>query len=433
MSEHTTSAESQTSISQTTNSQATNNSDALHFDVVIVGAGLVGSAMACALAADPAGQSLRIAVVEAGAEPRQFSGEEFDPRVVALTHASRSLLDSVGAWSLIENERACAYTDMDVWDADGTGFIHFDARDVQQPALGHIVENSVVTRALLQRLQQYPAITLLQPARVSVLHRDEDSALQSVILDDGRRVTAPILLAADGANSKIRELANMETREWNYGHDAIVTTVRTQEPHQYTAWQRFLPSGPLAFLPLQTQKGDGHWCDHYSSIVWSVKSELAPELMALDDAEFAQRLGAAFETRLGEVDHVAKRFSFPLRQRHAVHYVQPGIALLGDAAHTIHPLAGQGVNLGFLDVCAMRDEILRACRRQLPLNDASILKRYQRSRKSHNLSMMGVMEGFKRLFGANHIGTRWLRNEGMRQLNNLPMLKNAVVKQAMGL
>ena len=224
----------------------------------------------------------------------------------------------------------------------------------------------------------------------------------------------------------------METREWNYGHDAIVTTVRTEQPHQYTAWQRFLPTGPLAFLPLQTG-GDDSKSAHYSSIVWSVKSELTSELMALDDAQFAQQLAAAFEQRLGEVEQVAQRFSFPLRQRHAVNYVQPGIALLGDAAHTIHPLAGQGVNLGFLDVCAMRDEILRACRRQLPLNDVSILKRYQRARKSHNLSMMGVMEGFKRLFGANHLPTRWMRNEGMRTLNNLPMLKNAVVKQAMGL
>lgn len=413
-------------------------SDVLTFDVIIVGAGLVGSAMACALAADKAGENLRIAVVEAGAEAGVFSGEDFDPRVVALTHASQSLLDSVGAWSLIETQRACPYTDMAVWDAEGTGSIHFDCHQVQQRSLGHIVENSVVTRALLSRLDAYPQITLLRPARVSVLYRDDDHQTQSVILEDGRKLSAPILLAADGANSKVRELANMPTREWNYGHHAIVTTVRTERSHQYTAWQRFLSSGPLAFLPLQVQSkadnlADDELNDRYSSIVWSLESDRVPELMALNDDEFMRALSTAFESRLGEVESVAQRFSFPLRQRHAIDYVQQGIALLGDAAHTIHPLAGQGVNLGFLDVCAMRDEILRAQTRQLPLSDVSILKRYQRRRKSHNLAMMAMMEGFKRLFAADHLPTRWLRNEGMRKLDNVSALKNIVVKQAMGL
>lgn len=413
-------------------------SDTLDFDVVIVGAGLVGSAMACALAADEAGHSLRIAVVEAGGEPALFEGENFDPRVVALTQASQKLLDSVGAWSLIQDERACPYTDMDVWDADGTGSIHFDCLEVQQHSLGHIVENSVVTRALLARVEAYPQITLLRPAKVSALYRDDDDQNQCVLLDDGRKLSAPLLLAADGANSKVRELANMPTREWSYGHDAIVTTVKTQKPHQHTAWQRFLSTGPLAFLPLQIESAEAQSLPsetdaHYSSIVWSLESDRVPELMALNDTEFSQALAKAFEHRLGEVVQVAKRYSFPLRQRHAVDYVQEGIALLGDAAHTIHPLAGQGVNLGFLDVCAMRDEILRAQNRQLSLADMSILKRYQRARKSNNLAMMTMMEGFKRLFAANHLPTRWLRNEGMRTLNGVPALKNLVVKQAMGL
>jgi len=155
--------------------------------------------------------------------------------------------------------------------------------------------------------------------------------------------------------------------------------------------------------------------------------------MALDDAEFAGRLGQAFEYKLGKIEDIAQRYSFPLRQRHATDYIQPGIALIGDAAHTIHPLAGQGVNLGLLDVCALRDEILRACERGLPLTEQSILRRYQRSRKANNLAVMGLMEGFKRLFGANDISLRWARNEGMRQLNKLGKLKSAVIKQAMGL
>ncbi len=409
-------------------------SEPMHYDVIIVGAGLVGSAMACALAADEHGQALRIAVIEAGAQPRQYSGTEFDPRVVALTHASQTLLDDVGAWRLIEQERVCPYTDMDVWDADGTGNIHFDCRDVQQPCLGHIVENSVVTRALMTRLLSFPNIDLVQPATVKHLLTPTPGSADAVevIFEDGRRLQAALLLAADGANSQVRSLANMATREWHYGQDAIVTTVRTSAAHQFTAWQRFLPSGPLAFLPLQAVTQEGVDC-HYSSIVWSVDSEQAPALMTLPDDDFKVRLAEAFEHRLGRVEALAQRFSFPLRQRHAVEYVKPGIALLGDAAHTVHPLAGQGVNLGFLDVMAMRTEILRACQRQLPLSDFSILKRYQRARKSHNLGMMGMMEGFKRLFGADQLPVRWMRNEGMRRLNSLPLLKNAVVKQAMGL
>ncbi|MBR9912896.1 MAG: UbiH/UbiF/VisC/COQ6 family ubiquinone biosynthesis hydroxylase [Gammaproteobacteria bacterium] len=408
---------------------------ALEYDVIIVGAGLVGAAMACALAfteGQVGAAPLRIAVLDAGAEPARFSGCEFDPRVVALTRASEQLLDSVGAWTQICAERACAYTDMEVWDAAGTGHIHFDCREVQQRNLGHIVESSVVTRALLERLGQNPAVSLLRPARVLELQRDDEQGLSQLQLDDDRRLVAPLVLAADGANSKLRQLAGIPTREWDYGQRAIVTTVRTSESHGYTAWQRFLDSGPLAFLPLQVALDDG-LCSHYSSIVWSVTPELAGELMQLSDARFQQRLGAAFEQRLGEVTAVARRFDFPLRQRHATEYIGPGLALLGDAAHTIHPLAGQGANLGLLDVAALRDEILRAQSRQLPLSEPSILKRYQRNRRGHNLGMMALMEAFKRLFGADQLPVRWARNEGMRTLNSLPLLKNAVVKQAMGL
>jgi 2-polyprenylphenol 6-hydroxylase len=402
-----------------------------HFDILIVGAGLVGGTLACALA--DVDESLRIGVIEAGPEPRPFDADQFDPRVVALTHASQQLLASISAWEQVQQERACPYTDMQVWDAEGTGSIHFDCREVQQPSLGHIVENSVAVRSIMQQLQQRQNITLIR-ARVETLHRDDEQQLSQVILSNNDNLlsptlSAPLLLACDGANSKVRELNNMATREWDYGHHALVTTVRTEQPHQFTAWQRFLSSGPLAFLPLQTQQGDAHQC----SIVWSVLPELAQELMALDDESFCQRLSVAFECQLGSIVACDKRFSFPLRQRHAVDYVQPGIALVGDAAHTIHPLAGQGVNLGFLDVLALRDEIQRARVREIPLSDFSILRRYQRGRKSGNLSMMAAMEGFKRLFGANDIGVRWLRNEGMRQVDSLPLLKNTIVKQAMGL
>lgn len=399
------------------------------FDILIVGAGLVGGALACALAASPRSRHLRIAVVEAGGDPPPFNPQQFDPRVVALTHTSRELLDSIGAWAPIAAERLCPYSHMTVWDGDGTGAIEFDSVDVQQTALGHIVENSVAVRAIMAQLATFPQLALIRPARVEAILRDEVAGLSKALLADGRTLCAPLLLACDGANSRIRALANIATREWDYGHHAIVTTVRTERPHQFTAWQRFMPAGPLALLPLLGAAGDAHHC----SIVWSQLPELAAARMALSEADFAAELGRASEYRLGRIEQVDQRFCLPLRQRHARVYIQPGLALVGDAAHTIHPLAGQGVNLGFLDVAALRDEIGRACERRIPLHDSSILRRYQRQRQTANLAMMATMEGFKRLFAADDLALRWLRNAGMRQLNRMAPLKQQLVRQAMGL
>lgn len=206
--------------------------------------------------------------------------------------------------------------------------------------LGHIVENRVVQDALLETMQRRGGQRLLGAARLERLKRTPQG--WQLTLDDGRQLNAPLLVAADGANSAVRRLAGCETREWDYLHQAIVTSVRCSEPHQRTAWQRFTDDGPLAFLPLE-RDGDQHWC----SIVWSVTELEARRLMALDDAAFRAALGRAFEQRLGEVEEVDPRLCIPLRQRHAKRYVQPGLALIGDAAHTIHPLAGQGSTSGF--------------------------------------------------------------------------------------
>jgi 2-octaprenylphenol hydroxylase len=291
--------------------------------------------------------------------------------------------------------------------------------------LGHIVENSVVLNALRKKVAQYVNISLIQPARVASL---ENGSCVQVALDNGDVINTKLLIAADGAQSKVRELAEFETREWDYGHNAIVTTVQTELPHQATAWQRFMRTGPLAFLPLSSAN-EKHFC----SIVWSAETELADELMQLDDAAFCTRLGAAFEHKLGKIIHADKRFVFPLRQRHAKTYIQPHIGLVGDAAHNIHPLAGQGVNLGLLDVAALSQEIHRALERKIPLNDFSILRRYQRQRLAGNLMMMSAMEAFKRLFGTHSLMITWLRNAGMRQLNSVTELKKIIIKAAMGL
>jgi 2-octaprenylphenol hydroxylase len=401
------------------------NTASAHYDLIIVGAGLVGASLACAIAQQENAQSLQIALIEAGGNAPHFDGENFDPRVVALTQASQDLLTSIGVWDEIVETRACAYRDMQVWDGEGTAEIHFNCAEVRAKHLGHIVENSVILAALRKKILQLTQITVIQPARITAL---TNSSGVEIVLDNGETLVTRLLIAADGAQSKVRELANFETREWDYGHKAIITTVQTEFPNQATAWQRFMRTGPLAFLPLASVN-EKYFC----SIVWSAEIELADELMQLNDAEFCTRLGLSFEHKLGKIIHSAERFAIPLRQRHAKTYIQPHIVLVGDAAHNIHPLAGQGVNLGLLDVTVLAQEIERALVRKIPLNDFSILRRYQRQRLASNLIMMSAMEAFKRLFGSNSLMVIWLRNSGMRQLDSVTGLKKIIVKAAMGL
>jgi 2-octaprenylphenol hydroxylase len=221
----------------------------------------------------------------------------------------------------------------------------------------------------------------------------------------------------------------LPTREWDYDQQAIVCTVQTSQSHRFTAWQRFSMTGPLAFLPLLPESGSEHFC----SIVWSQDTDEARRLMALGDTEFAAELEQAIERELGSVQAVSKRFAFPLRQRHAKDYIAPGFALVGDAAHTIHPLAGQGANLGFGDVRTLLDELSRARKAGLGPADELVLARYQRRRKGENLTMMAAMEGFKQLFGRDELPVRWLRNTGLRWLNQLGPVKNRIAAEAMGL
>jgi len=401
------------------------NHQIANYDVIVVGAGLTGSAMASALAA-LSDTRLRIALIDFAAEPQQYQGDDFDPRVVALTPRSDQLLRSLGCWESITVQRACAYRDMTVWDGEGTASISFSCDEMRLPYLGHIVENSVVVRALLDDINASDRIDFIHPARVVAVHKADsaNAELTRLELEDGRCFSAPLVIAADGGRSVLRDLADFSSRAWDYEQQAIVTTVTTVDSHQYTAWQRFMTSGPLAFLPL-AREGDAHRC----SIVWSADTARAEQLMALDDEAFCRELGRAFEYRLGDIVSVAERFSIPLRQQHARDYFQPGIVLIGDAAHSIHPLAGQGVNLGFLDVIALTDEIERALKRRIPLSDVSILRRYQRQRLPDNLQMMAAMEAFKRLFGTASAELTWLRNAGMRLTASLPRVKQWIVQQ----
>ena len=402
--------------------------EAGNFDVVIVGAGIAGSALAAALS----GAGLSLALVEAQpADPPQLPGgrslQDFDNRVSALTPRSRALLERLGAWDAIAGYRYCAYRHMTVWDAEGTGQVEFDRAEVDAPELGYIVENRAIVSALLERVRQAGDIHLFSPAVLKSCTRLETGRML-LALGDGSALAADLVVAADGALSRVREMMAFRTREWDYGHRAVVATVAVEKPHEATAWQRFLPSGPLALLPLP-----GSDTEHVCSIVWSLREDLVDGVLVLDDPGFCAELGRASERRLGSVLGSSRRFAFPLRQRHAIDYVQPGVALVGDAAHTIHPLAGQGINLGLRDVDVLAREVLAGHHLGVSPGQLALLRRYQRQRKGENLLMMSAMDGFKRLFEQQSPPLRWLRNTGMRAVDQLLPLKRRLMRHAMGL
>lgn len=406
---------------------------AQRFDIAIIGAGIAGSALATALS----GRGLSIALVEAQSLvppelPLARSLQDFDPRVSAITPRSRALLEELGAWDAIDAYRHCPYRHMTVWDAEGTGGIEFDCADVDAPALGHIVENRAIVNALLARISTCPDITAFGEARLQGCDRTEHTAdartpTVRVELEGGAALEVDLLVAADGALSRVRDMMGFRTREWDYGHRAIVTTVQVERSHQATCWQRFLRSGPLAFLPLPGAEGT-----HYCSIVWSLREELVDDLLQLPDTAFCAELERALESRLGPVLACARRFAFPLRQRHAIDYVQPGVALVADAAHTIHPLAGQGINLGLQDVAVLAQELLAGYGSGVNPGELQLLRRYQRRRKGENLLMMAAMDGFKALFEQDALPLRWLRNAGLRGVSQAGPLKQQLIRRAMG-
>ncbi len=402
----------------------------MQFDVVIVGAGAVGTALACALS--QIAPSLTLALIEAeAAEPAHFAGVRYDPRVVAISPRTARFLQALGVWDSMLAERICPYREMYVWDALSSGSIEFDAADIHAESLGYIAENSVLLRSLRQQARRNPKLQWIAPAAVTAMADMPEPWRQRLSLSDGRRVDARLVVAADGGSSMMRALAGIRTREWDYQQTAIVTTVRTELSHRQTAWQCFTPEGPVAFLPLSDPAG-GVAESCYCSIVWSLNDDVVGDRLALDDAAFCRVLERAFETRLGRVLEAEQRFGHPLRQRHAVDYYRPGLALIGDAAHTIHPLAGQGMNLGFYDVQVLAQEMQRAVQRGYSVGEELLLRRYQRQRKVHNLGIMTGMEAFKRLFGTAAPWAITARSLGLNWTNRQRWLKRYFVEAAAG-
>ncbi|GAA0789943.1 FAD-dependent oxidoreductase [Marinobacterium sediminicola] len=409
------------------------HSDQITADLAIVGAGMVGLALALALALAPSGRRICLLEQRPGdsetwlEQLAEQPSQHYDPRVSALNLASVRLLEQLGAWASIQNQyRACAYRDMKVWDGEGSGRIHFSADALHEECLGYIVENSVIQAGLLQQLTRYDNLQLLTGIGLKQLSAPHEDGSRLLELSDGRRLSVPLVVGADGALSRTRQLSGVGATEWDYGHHALVTTITTEREHGETCWQRFTEDGPLAFLPLAGDR-------HKSSIVWSTSPEHARELMALSDDAFRQALVRASDECLGGVLESAERKLIPLRQRHAHHYVETGLALVGDAAHTIHPLAGQGVNLGFMDAAALADVIEAAWARGEAIAEERVLRRYQRQRRSANLCMSAAMESFRRLFAPQPAPVRLLRSCGMNLMDRLEPVKQHLVLQAMGL
>jgi 2-octaprenylphenol hydroxylase len=398
-------------------------SDGAAFDVLVVGAGIAGSAAALACLA----LGYRVALVDPGettampALPDDL--HDVDSRVSALSPASTGLLDALGAWSRIDAAARGAYQAMRVWDADGSGSVGFEADEVGVSVLGHIVENRRVVAALHAALQSAPGLSWFQQDAVEAL--DESAVLQ---LTSGRRLRAGLVVGADGARSRLRQLAGIDCVEQDCRQDAIVATVRLEREHRGTAWQRFLPTGPLALLPLGAPADRRH-----CSLVWSADRDEAGRLLALDDAGFARALDAASERRLGGVEAVSVRRAFPLWQRHARRYTGPGLALVADAAHSIHPLAGQGINLGLRDVAVLAEELRRGRDRGLAPGEPALLGRYQRRRIAQNRLMLESMRGFQWLFGDTSMSLRLLRNAGLDLVSRHTAIKRRFMQEAMGL
>ena len=386
----------------------------MRYDVIVAGGGLVGAALALAL-----GESgLGVAIVERSSAPAPAPAPAYGPRVSAFTVASERILRALGVWSVLPVNRIGPMREMHVWER--TGEVHFDSAEIGEPVLGHIIENAVVQWAVEQRIEALPNVEWYRGAELAGLTFDGGEA---VVTFAGRRLRAPLVAGADGASSRVRELSGIDVTEGDYDQEAVVTEVRTTMPHRETAWQRFLPGGPLAFLPLSSGA---------SSIVWSTTPEHAAQLCALDADSFGFEVADAFEWKLGAVSAPGARASFALRHLHARAYVRDRVALAGDAAHIVHPLAGQGVNLGLLDAAALADVIGRARRLGRDIGSRATLRRYERWRRGHNALMQAVLGGFRHLFSSPLTPVMQLRETGLALTDRLPPLKAGFMRFASG-
>jgi len=386
-------------------------------DAVVVGGGVVGASCALALAK----QGLDVALIEIH-PPLPWDAATPDLRVYALAPDNTALLAELGLWPHIRRARAEPYRRMRVWDAAGGGALTFDADHLGRLELGWIVESSLLLDRLWAALPA-AGVDLHCPGKIESLH--QSPAQVQLRLDDGRRLDTRLVIAADGASSSVRTLAGITSTTHHYRQRGIVGYIHSEHPHQHTAWQRFLPTGPLALLPFA---GDGHQL----SIVWTLPDAEAARVLALDDANFTRELTIASAARLGELHPTSKRAAFPLKRQLARTQHSGRIVLLGDAAHVVHPLAGQGVNLGLRDVSALHTSIQQARQRQLPWDSPHRLSRWARTRRSENTLAACTFDTINRVFSNNAVLPTLLRGHMLSASHCLPGMVLWLARQALG-
>ena len=389
-------------------------------DVAIVGGGVVGAACALALAQ----QGLQVTLIE-HAEAPAWRSTDADPRVYAFAPDNAALFESIGVWAAVRDARAHPYRRMRVWDAAGGEELRFDADAFAVQQLGWIVEHALLQDRLWAALRQ-SNVTVRCPAAVVALEQQDDGV--TLELDDGLRVEARIAIAADGGRSTLRELAGIGMGTEDYGQRGVVASVATERPHEDTAWQRFLPTGPLAFLPCSSRDD----ATNISSIVWTLPDAEAARVVALDDEAFAEELTRAFASRLGDVRPLSPRIAFPLRRQLADAYVAGRVIAIGDAAHVVHPLAGQGVNLGLRDVSALRDIVVAAQQRRVDWSAPHRLARWARARRSDATASAYAFSAINRVFSNDHIATTLLRGHALGLAGKIAPLNRALWRHAAG-
>jgi len=391
-------------------------------DIVIVGAGMVGLAIANLLVRDA---RLAVTVIDAGKKPVFSIDDDVSLRVSAIAPGSVDLLASIGAWDEIAQRRVCAYRDMRVWDvaghADGPQTLSFGAAEFALPQLGFIAENVAVQHALLEQLERTSA-TILFDTIVDSIRRNGDR--YEVELETARKLKPDLLIGADGAKSFVRSCAEIPVRLWQHQQKAFVTHLQPELDHRNTAWQRFVSDGPIGLLPL---------LDGRVSCVWSTKPDNADEALAMSDEQLSIRLTEISDGVLGRLTPAGPRGAFPLESQHAEHYVTPGLALVGDAAHAIHPLAGQGVNLGFADAEKLAEVITDELVRGEYVGDLPVLRKYERARIGANQLMLSFVDGLNRLFSSDSPSLAQLRGAGMYAFNKSGAIRNHAVQVALGI
>eukprot|EP01025_Chloroclados_australasicus_P008653 TRINITY_DN13139_c0_g1_i2.p1 TRINITY_DN13139_c0_g1~~TRINITY_DN13139_c0_g1_i2.p1 ORF type:complete len:439 (-),score=52.46 TRINITY_DN13139_c0_g1_i2:490-1806(-) len=431
-----------------------------YFDVLIVGGGMVGATMAAALSCSAITQKLKIGLIDSASRPAQQQSTKDDSlglgpvpgsRVSTITPRTQALFQKIGMWTSLEPPASQAFGSMQVWDSVGEGYIHWEAEDLQQTVMAHVVENQLIQQAAIQKFQDN--VQSYWGSKVSNIVFPKDEGLCQVHVEGSEPLETRLVIGADGGGSRVRQFASLRSFGFKYNQRGVVATVETTLPERIVAWQKFLPMGPLALLPVR---------DGYFNIVWSTSPSQAEHLESLSEIQFADEVNAALQPTSGsesinQRSILSKLFggkqqahpfinppkilrsvgdpvkSFPLQLLHSGRYARKRLALIGDAGHVVHPLAGQGVNLGFGDVEELLQTIQQAIQTGQEIGSLEVLRNnYESKRQQENLIMMWTLDGLRRTFAANPPGFGLLRNMGMEFINNMPLIRNQVMKYAMG-